>query len=85
MVSLTTRLVKGVASAVVSNASVPIQFVRNGANPLTSGRQRAWSKPGLLLASGKWEFLSDLDRRLIFPAHIVVTSLRPDEIAGHHD
>ena len=63
---LNNKTRKGVASAVVSNASVPIQFVRSGAKPLTSGRQRSWSKPGLLLASEKWEFLSDLDKRLIF-------------------
>ena len=25
-----------------------------------------------------WKFLSDLGKRLVFPAHIVVTSLRPD-------
>ena len=76
---LNNKTCKGVASAAVSNSSGPIQFVRSGAKPqCTSGHQRSWSKPGLLLASEKWEFLSDLDKRLIFPAHIVVTSLRPD-------
>ena len=70
---------KRVASASASNALVPIQFVSSGAQPVrTSGNQRSLSKPGLLLESESWKLLSDLDKRLIFPAHIVVTSLRPD-------
>ena len=36
------------------------------------------AKSGLLLKSEGWKFLSDFDKRLVFPAHIVVTSLRPD-------
>ena len=70
---------QGVASVAVSNARVPIRFVRTGEQSLRTARsQRSWSKPGLLLESVSWKLLSDLDKRLIFPAHIVVTSLRPD-------
>ena len=53
--------------------------MRTGAEPLRTARsQRSWSKPGLLLESESWKLLPDLDKRLIFPSHIVVTSLRPD-------
>ena len=54
-----------------------IQFVKEGSAPdrpvgTTQG------KLGLLLQGKGWKFLSDLGKRLVFPAHIVVTSLRPD-------
>ena len=56
---------------------LPVDFVREGA--VSTGR---WSSThgrlGLLLQGKGWKFMSDLGNRLVFPPHIVVTSLRPD-------
>ena len=62
-----------------ARAMVPVQFVAQGAVPLhASDSQCPRPKPGLLVGTAGWKFLSDLDRRLVFPAHITMTRLRPD-------
>ena len=57
---------------------LPIRFVREGALVVRSPVCGTAAKLGLLLRSDGWKLLSDLDKRLVFPAHIVVTNLRPD-------
>ena len=56
--------------------SIGIQFVPAGS------KARVGRKPGadtgLLLSTKDWVFLSDLDRKLVFPPHIYRTLLRPD-------
>ena len=54
-----------------------VKFVAEGVSPPTRVRQEKQSG-GLLTAADDWVFLSDLDKRLVFPVNIVVTSLRPD-------
>ena len=55
----------------------PVKFVAEGTPPPTKVRQEQ-EPVGLLTTADDWVFLADLDKRLVFPPNIVVTSLRPD-------
>jgi len=58
---------------------LPIKFVKEGSKPVKPSTSCGTAaKPGLLSQGEGWKLLSDLDKRLVFPAQIVVTSLRPD-------
>ena len=52
-----------------------IQFVPEGSKV---ANKRKIHRRGLLFEATDWKLLADLGKRLVFPAHIHVTSLRPD-------
>ena len=56
-----------------------VRFVRGGLKFLKEGgTPRIQPNSGVLLEATDWVFLSDLDRRLVFPLHVATTGLRPD-------
>ena len=59
-----------------------MRFVRAG---VSSGKLRREREAlGLLKVAEDWIFLADLEKRLVFPVDIVVTSLRPDIVVYSH-
>ena len=55
-----------------------IRFVPAGVPPARTVSKGAAGKSGILGSTRDWILLADLGRRLVFPDHIVKTSLRPD-------
>ncbi|XP_051928401.1 uncharacterized protein LOC127604984 [Hippocampus zosterae] len=52
-----------------------IAFVRAGDKPTAASRT---SSAGILTSARDWQLLVDLEKKLKFPSHIAVTTLRPD-------
>ena len=55
-----------------------IRFVPAGVTPPKTVSKGVYGKTGILGSARDWIMLVDLGRRLVFPDHIVKTSLRPD-------
>ena len=53
-----------------------VRFVRAGASASKIRQEK--ERSGLVHGGDDWVFLADLDTRLVFPRHIVVTDQRPD-------
>ena len=73
--------IAGFLNNLPSSTSVPereIQFVPEGSR-VVQKKRRVYNK-GILFEAADWKFLADLGKRLVFPEHICVTSLRPDMV-----